>query len=360
MTSWPTVNLAASGTLLPFSEQVEAKARVDFAAAIKKYAIADINPDDVHIFGMRFTSSTTNAWWGRVPPDAITEMCARVPGRPLMIGHDKSQAPIGKFFAAERVYRPVSPRAPKSESYHGEGLFMLPRTPIGDHQAALIKTGIWSESSTGWQALDMLCSICGNDLRGEKCLHLPGEVYLDGGLADFETVNIPHVGEISVVYGGAVRGTHMKMAASADGSFDASAALAAGAVPEFLAMRAEKILNAIGGNTVDDWMADLLEAAATGPGYPMPQRANVAEVICSSDRFDSAQEAAAWCAQHDFRSGKMSETSEGWSFEQQKGAGRSTRTIRLRDGVQAVVKVAKTPSEKNDHSAALAGLLAQQ
>lgn len=66
----------------------------------------------------------------------------------------------------------------------------------------------------------------------------------------------------------------------------------------------------------------------------------VQTVICSKDKFDSAEAAAKWCTDHDFKADKVDETDDSYRFRQ-FDPGRcqddSFRTIDITDGVKAVI-----------------------
>jgi len=72
----------------------------------------------------------------------------------------------------------------------------------------------------------------------------------------------------------------------------------------------------------------------------MQKALKVQSVICSKERFASADAAKSWVANHGFSTSKIDETSTSYRFRQfdpSYCAVDSVRTIRLTDGVSAVV-----------------------
>jgi hypothetical protein len=73
-----------------------------------------------------------------------------------------------------------------------------------------------------------------------------------------------------------------------------------------------------------------------------PKRTEVQSVICAKSKFDSAEAAAKWCREHDFKGSVegVDETEESYRFRQfDPGACQedSHRTIELTEGVKAVI-----------------------
>lgn len=66
----------------------------------------------------------------------------------------------------------------------------------------------------------------------------------------------------------------------------------------------------------------------------------VQTVICSKERFESAEEARTWCREHDFRVDKVDETEDSYRFRQfdpSRCQEDTFRTITLTEGVKAVI-----------------------
>lgn len=303
--------------LTPDEAAAEADKHLD---DIRRFAKAPVAPDSVHVYGAVLTRSSINSWWGRFPREELATVASLVPGRPLMVGHDYDRAPIGRFFAAERQFRPLYQRMPREFGYAVRALFYLPRDPEGDAAARRIDLGIWSEVSMGWWFLDAVCSVCGNDVRDfDACKHWPGQVYeaADGqpGLCWFDMENTTAVAEGSVVYMGAVRGTDLfpvpraAMAAAAVGG-----RTGAGPVPEFLGPKADVLASAPTvppgcGAGLDELLAPASRAAES-------VRSSVQSVLCSKQCFESPEEARRWCSEHDFRSDKLADEGQYYAFRQ--------------------------------------------
>jgi hypothetical protein len=325
-----------------------AQARANHIKEIQKFASAAIGPDDVHVFGMRIVNSKPASFYGQFPPDALTTVAEMLPGRPVMVGHNYDTAPVGRFFAAQRVFKPETPTTPRAESYWVEALFyMLKGDPEGDAMARKIEAGIASEVSLGWAFRKAECSICKNDVRSNACMHQPGEVYEDGGMAVFMMNGVTEVLEGSVVYAGAERGTHFFKASRGE-RVPVNAVLAS-------TLAATKAADLAGAE--DDDSIDGLFTAAPRRA-PEPVRGIVQTLVCSLDRFAGADDAKRWARQHSFTADTMQTEGDGFYFTQFAASADAgdVKRIHIASGVSGIiVKPRKTSGEAQ---ASLTDLLA--
>jgi len=351
-TAWPVLTDHIA-QLLVMSADEQSKARKRHLPEIRKYANADIGEDDVHILGMRIVNSKVATFYGQFTPEALNEIAEMLPGRPVMIGHNYDGAPIGRFFAARRVYIADS-ASPRNESYWVEALFyVLKGDPEGDAIARRIEAGIWSEVSLAWSFRSALCSACKNDVRTLACMHQPGEVYEDGGLAVFMMAGIVEVTEGSVVYAGAERGTHFFKASSGERimrpgrqSEDSEGQLwiAASRVGSEKAAMLKAAEDQAHGDSLD---AMLMEAAPR-TRYPEPVRSFVQALICSRDRFETVGDAKRWARNHSFTADTVTEDVDGFHFQQFAATADAgdVKRIHVASGVSAViVKPRRTSGE---------------
>lgn len=284
---------------------------------IRAIAGSRVEPDDIHIRGMLLCNSERDHYYSRFAPDALNEVAALVPGRPVMVGHDYGSLPIARYFHAERKFLEEG-RKPRRDCYHVEALYYLPRDPEGDAIARRIDLGIYSEASAAWRCVDASCSMCHNHINDRaRCDHIPGEVY-DDGICDFEFSGITAFMEGSLVFAGGQKGTHTFNPAGERGAAPAAAAEQGSAV----------------------WwnrFARDKHLALAPAALERQLRAQVATVICGNERFETAQDAAQWARDHDFRVDRADQMDSGFRFRQFDAAQQQARRIRLDDYVHGEV-----------------------
>jgi len=106
-----------------------------------------------------------------------------------------------------------------------------------------------------------------------------------------------------------------------------------------------------GGDEVDDQGDD--EPAQQTMTHAA-KNTTVQTVICSKDRFDSADAARSWVKAHDFKSTKTDETERSYRFRQREPGDfqpGSFRTISLTDGVSAVIGRLKASTNVHEETA---------
>src|SRR5262245_41399628 len=87
-----------------------------YLPAIRELAATQFAPDDVIVRGMLLCSSERDYYYTRFSLEALDQVAGMLPGRPVMMGHDYSTLPIGRFFQAERKLIPQG-KKPMLDSY---------------------------------------------------------------------------------------------------------------------------------------------------------------------------------------------------------------------------------------------------
>lgn len=336
--------------LLAISPEQEAAARTSYLNDIRKYAGASINAEDVYIRAARIVNSKPASFFGQFTPESLNDVAERLAGRPVMVGHEYSRAPVGKFFRAERVFMRDTPKTPNAESYWVQAwMYFLKADAEAATLVQRIDAGIASEMSLAWSFTRADCSICKHDVRSLQCMHVPGEVYEDGGLAAFNMGGITGVLEGSVVYAGAERGTHFFQAGAGMPPIviaDKGAAWA----ENFAAWKLDKLMRAVAANDV----GVIEQMAAAKP--PEPVRRYLASITLSRERFDTAREAKEWAGWHSFAAGDMHEDADGFRFIQfAADAADEPKRIKVWAGVSGLLMKKKS---SGDAGASLESLLA--
>lgn len=335
---WPIVS-RREGTFTRMSESAAERAKKTFMDQIGRFANTDVDPDSIHIRGMRIVNSARDFYFSRFTLDALDEIAELLPGRPVMLGHDYRSQPVGTFFAAQRIAIP-KPKQPKRDSHWVEALAYYPKDDEGDAIVRRIDIGTWREISLGWASISDECTICHNDMRSFDCPHIPGEVY-DRGFCDYEMSGVVSVLEGSHVFAGGQKGTETFVPGERGGD----AVRGAVAYPSRSALLGEyltseqlyvvKCERALGASKddIDDLLGHVRDKNVQG------LRRSTFAVECSRERFDTSREAAGWVREHSFRGDRIDEAGDGFTFRQSKAkdAPHGLLRVKLDDGVSALV-----------------------
>lgn len=282
--------------------------------------------DDFHARGTLLCNSARDSYYSRFSLSALDEIAELLPGRPVGVGHRHDKLPVATYFSAKRVFIPDG-RSPRRDNYWVEALYYFPRDPEGDAMAKRIDMGIYRETSVGWRCLGANCSLCGNDIDGPDCDHIPGELYRDG-LAEYEFSGVTNVLEGSLVMAGGQKNTStfnperghnvedMHLASIFGGAYIAR---------DFPYMK-QRSINAKGGDERSPRL-----------------RRNVASLVCSRERFESIREAAAFVRYHEWRADKHTETDMDFRFTQQEGQEQGSAIVD--EGVVATLLADTQPND---------------
>jgi hypothetical protein len=148
---------------------------------IRRYAMASTQPDDLAVWQHRLANDQVDRDHERFPLAYLQRFAETLPGKSLMIGHDYTQSPAGRYFDASVV--------PDAET-GGHVLMARFYTRADAPISADIAAGIAREASIGFiPATDeqgrtaMTCDLCGqppyalNDKGDYLCPHLIGREY---------------------------------------------------------------------------------------------------------------------------------------------------------------------------------------
>ncbi|MBD3297419.1 MAG: hypothetical protein GF341_02105 [candidate division Zixibacteria bacterium] len=162
-----------------------------------------VTTDGIHVRSLRLISDDVNDHGGRFPAEEHERLCELIIDSPVLIGHDRTQLPMARNFAARIIN--------DGDRQWISAWFYWLRCPSGDRLAADIDGGVVKEGSIGFEFRTPRCSICGNDIR--RCEHIPGEPYRsttgESNVAHYEYREIVRVLETSLVYRGATPGTRL-------------------------------------------------------------------------------------------------------------------------------------------------------
>lgn len=165
-----------------------------------------LTSDDVFIRECWLTGDAVNCYFGRFRIKDLQRMVSMIDGVALIVGHNKSSLPIGKFFGAEIKSKPTETFEGKTEdvSFLVPKFYWMKNASNSDDLRDNIDGGIWNQASISWIFEKPTCSVCDKDIR--MCNHIPGELY-KSGLCFFWYDEILGVLEGSIVYAGGHPGT---------------------------------------------------------------------------------------------------------------------------------------------------------
>jgi hypothetical protein len=199
----------AGGKLKTITETLSGALSIDKPDGRKAFLIERINDvikpprpvtkDNVNIRAMYLLNDLVNSHGGRFEREELSDLCRLILDTPVMIGHNRAEAPLARTFHAELEE--------KGDVLWLKSYFYWPSRGEGAADEILdkIDSGILKECSISFVYTFPQCSVCGEDMR--KCPH---QIDLSSGEGDkqyFYYRGIKEVLETSLVYKGSVKGT---------------------------------------------------------------------------------------------------------------------------------------------------------
>jgi hypothetical protein len=142
--------------------------------AIRSFAPdKSVGEEDVFVVSMHLANDQYDRSHERFPVPVLQRFAETIVGKPVMVGHDKSREPAGRFFSGDVVPQPDGSHHLITRSY----------LDINDPLVPKIRKGIARDVSIGATADMRMCDVCGGDWdnRGQKtagrCTHSIGHTY---------------------------------------------------------------------------------------------------------------------------------------------------------------------------------------
>lgn len=187
---------------------------------LARYGKEPVNAEDVIIRPVRLTGNQVTANYTRFKDSDLRKMVNKIPGIPLLAGHDVESLPIGTFYKATLTE--------EGENLWLDAWVFFLNDEEGQAIVDRIDKGIYNETSIGWAYTFGECSVCGRDYfsgyplkyfvdvksanelseEHDVCLHVIGERY-KGQLCYIWTTGEVTPLEGSIVYRGAHPGTRI-------------------------------------------------------------------------------------------------------------------------------------------------------
>jgi hypothetical protein len=220
-------------------------APADLALINASYAQHPVTAEDVHIRQARVAHNSYDRSGERFTKAVLERFADTLPGRSLLVGHDTSGAPIGRWFRADTRTRSEDfPTLVTTKKDAGEdsakaldtipgfetqrqrvtwleSAFYFANDPGTELQRKNIDTGVWQDVSIGFRFDQINCDLCKADYLGGQCPHIFMQRY-DGVLATGTYAGDPknyEARETSVVYLGCQQQAELTKAIK-DGTLD--------------------------------------------------------------------------------------------------------------------------------------------
>ena len=193
----------------------------DTLALINQFALHPLSPDDVYVRRMVLANDHLDRDHERFSEEVLREFARTLPGKSFLVGHQHGAAPVGRFFHAEVMpaahpqqtpdcgLQAAATPAPSSRSLesgarslHLVASFYTVKTQDNEGFRQQIDGGVYSYVSLGFRCQQLLCDICGKDMKSSLCPHYPGKSY-NGSAATGTWKGQAEALEASLVYLGA-------------------------------------------------------------------------------------------------------------------------------------------------------------
>lgn len=184
----------------------DGEASTEDMAVINRIAPQLLQPGDVYIRSMFLCSSqpceADGCCFTRA---ALEQIAARVVGKSVLTGHDRTSLPLARFYRAAVVQKRVE-ETQEPVDFVRAWFYWLRETSGAKDLLLNIDGGIYREVSLAWRYHQWRCSLCGEP--NGRCAHRVGEVY-PAGLCFRLIDQVAEVLEGSLVYKSADQGTFL-------------------------------------------------------------------------------------------------------------------------------------------------------
>ena len=157
-------------------------------ALIQSFARSELSAEEVYTFSVILCDNEVDRDYERFDVETLEELAALFVGKTGISDHEwRSGNQVARIYRTE-LTRDEMRRTAAGESYVGlkAWAYML-RTEANAEFIASIEGGIRKEVSVAVSVRETLCSICGEPIGGEGCVHVRGETY--GGTLCYATLH---------------------------------------------------------------------------------------------------------------------------------------------------------------------------
>jgi len=162
----------------------------DLALINERFALAPLAAEELYVRRMVLANDALDRTYERFPPAVLERFAQTLPGKPVLVAHDKSELPIGVIYRAQ--VRPA--REGEAGRHSLEAALYMRRTPANAEVREQIDAGVIRAVSIGFRYDTRLCSVCGADYF--DCPHEPGAT-VSPGAADGKVVTYSYAGDMA-------------------------------------------------------------------------------------------------------------------------------------------------------------------
>jgi hypothetical protein len=141
----------------------------DLALINQRFALAPLAPEEVYVRRMVLANDALDRSFERFTPAVLERFAQTLPGKPVLVAHDKRALPIGLVYRAQ--VRPARPGEAGDVSLEA-ALYMV-KSPENAAVRQQIDGGVVRYVSVGFRYDTRICSVCDQDYA--DCPHVPGE-----------------------------------------------------------------------------------------------------------------------------------------------------------------------------------------
>jgi hypothetical protein len=144
-------------------------------ALIHRYTLRPMEPDELYVRRMVLANDAVDRSYERFTPEVLNRFAETLPGKSLLVAHDKGRPAQGLFYQAQ-----VRKAAPGESGGHSlVASFYMVKSPANADARQQIDGGVMRHVSIGFRYDQRLCDICGREYY--DCPHFPGDTIEDAG-----------------------------------------------------------------------------------------------------------------------------------------------------------------------------------
>lgn len=148
--------------------------------AVNSFAKAKLATEDVYIFSVLLCDNEVDRDYERFSENTLRELGELFVGATGICDHDwRSDNQVARIYRTELVTDPERRTSQGTPYVYLKGYAYMLRTEANRDLIAEIDGGIKRETSVGCAVAESLCSICGEEINGEHCAHIKGQMYGD-------------------------------------------------------------------------------------------------------------------------------------------------------------------------------------
>ncbi|MBI3911039.1 MAG: hypothetical protein HY320_08920 [Armatimonadetes bacterium] len=152
----------------------------DLEVINQQFALTPLQPEQVYVRKMAICNDQYDRTGERFPLMYLERFQETLVGKALLIAHDRTRLPLGRFFRTQVVASEEAGRAAEGAAPDSRWLMTwvyMVKTPANHETRAQLDGGVYSHASIGFRWADLLCDLCGRSYFRSDCPHVIGQSY---------------------------------------------------------------------------------------------------------------------------------------------------------------------------------------